>query len=242
MKNEIFLEKVRLQKYLASCGIGSRRQCEKYIQDGRVSVNGENVTNQGIKVSEQDSITFDNKIIKPILQKVYIMLNKPIGYVCTNYDPYEKNYARELIKENIKNTLFSIGRLDKNTSGLILFTNDGDFAQMITHPSNKIEKEYVVLTSTNILEKDLDYVLKNGITDSGVTYHIKRYDKLNSNSVHITLTEGKKREIRKIFSFLGYTILELQRIRIGTLLIGDLHSGAYRYLHEYEIRRLKELK
>lgn len=137
---------IRLQSYLAKSGFGSRRFCERLIADGRVSVNTKLVTEMGVKVSADDVVMVDDVLAEPADRVVYYVLHKPKGYVCTNYDPNEKLYARDLITIPESNLLFHVGRLDKESTGLILYTNDGDAAQKIMHPSHEIEKEYAVMT------------------------------------------------------------------------------------------------
>lgn len=144
---------IRLQAYMAKSGCGSRRFCETLITAGRVTINTKRVTELGTKVNEEDVVMVDDQLVEPADRTYYYALYKPRGYVCTNYDPNEKLYARDLIDIADKNLLFHIGRLDKESSGLILFTNDGDVAQKVMHPSREIEKEYLVSCSTEVRRK-----------------------------------------------------------------------------------------
>ncbi len=145
---------IRLQSYLAKCGMGSRRGCETLIVEGRVMVNNKVVTELGTRVAEDDIVYADGILTEPSEKAFYFALNKPKGFVCTNYDPNETAYARDLIDVPERNLLFNIGRLDKDSQGLILFTNDGDFANRIMHPSSETEKEYIVKTNLDIIKKE----------------------------------------------------------------------------------------
>ncbi len=226
---------VRLQVYLAKCGVGSRRFCETLIETGRVMVNNKTVREMGVKVEEDDVVQVDMETVEPVDKTYYIALNKPRGYVCTNSDPNEDKYARSLITIRDQHLLYNVGRLDKDSMGLILFTNDGDFAQKVTHPKFEIEKEYVVHTSENINEADLMEAIKGVYIDTKVPYRIKSFEMQSKTWVKVVLTEGKNREIRKIFSFLGYDVKSLTRIRIGCITLGDLAIGDYRTLTKKEI-------
>lgn len=229
---------VRLQVYLAKCGVGSRRGCELLIQDGRVMVNNKVVKEMGVKINEDDVVQVDHETVEPIEKLYYIALNKPKGYVCTNYDPNEDRYARDLIMIRDRHLLFNVGRLDKESMGLIIFTNDGDFAQKVTHPKYEIEKEYLVHTSENINEADLIEAIKGIYIDLKTPYKIKSFEMQSKTWVKVVLTEGKNREIRKIFSYLGYDIKNLTRIRIGAITLGDMKIGDYRTLKNKEIQSL----
>ena len=229
---------IRLQVYMAKSGCGSRRFCETLITSGRVTVNTKTVTELGTKVTQEDVVMVDHELIEPSEKTYYYALHKPRGYVCTNYDPNEKLYARDLINIADKNLLFHIGRLDKESSGLILFTNDGDVAQKIMHPSHKIEKEYLVSCSTEVLREDLEQALKGIFIDISQPYKIKRFEILSKKWVRIILTEGKNREIRKIFSYFGYEIKQLVRMRIGCIELGDLEPAQYRIVSSSEIEAL----
>ena len=233
---------IRLQSYLAKSGFGSRRSCEKLISEGRVSVNMKIVIEMGVKVDADDVVMVDDVLAEPADRQFYYALHKPKGYVCTNYDPNETKYARELITIPENNLLFHVGRLDKESTGLILYTNDGDAAQKIMHPSNQIEKEYAVMTSEPILRSDMEEALHGVYIDNQRPYVIKKFELRSKRWVVITLTEGKNRELRKIFSYFGYTIKRLVRIRIGTIELGDLPEGKYRPVTKSEMQALLEGK
>jgi 23S rRNA pseudouridine2605 synthase len=233
---------IRLQSYLAKSGFGSRRTCESLIAGGHVSVNNKTVTEMGVKVEADDVVLVDTVLAEPSDRTHYFALNKPRGYVCTNYDPNEKLYARDLIDIADSNLLFHVGRLDKDSSGLILFTNDGDTAQKIMHPSSEIEKEYAVMTTEPLERSHLEEARRGVYIDNQKPYTIKNFAIKSKRWVSITLTEGKNRELRKIFSYFGYTIERLVRIRIGPIKLGALPEGKYRPVTKSEIKALLEGK
>lgn len=227
---------IRLQSYLAKCGVGSRRGCEELITQGRVMVNNRKVTELGTKVNEDDIVYVDDMLAEPEERNYYYALNKPKGFVCTNYDPNETAYARDLIDVPEKNLLFNVGRLDKDSQGLILFTNDGDFANLIMHPSSETEKEYIVRTDLEILKKDMDDAYRGLIKP----YRIKSYRILGKRDAKVVLTEGKNREIRNMFEAMGYEVKRLTRVRIGHIELGDLGVGKFRKLTKSEVNTLIE--
>ncbi|HHT80700.1 MAG TPA: rRNA pseudouridine synthase [Spirochaetales bacterium] len=229
---------IRLQVYMAKSGCGSRRFCETLITAGRVTVNTKRVTTLGTKVDQDDVVMVDDELVEPSDKTYYYALNKPKGYVCTNYDPNEKLYARDLITIADKNLLFNIGRLDKESTGLVLFTNDGEVAQKIMHPSEQIEKEYMVNCTTEVKRMDLEDALKGIYIDIPQPYRIKRFEILSKRWVRIVLTEGKNREIRKIFSYFGYDVKQLIRVRIGNIELGDLPIGQFRQVTAMEIQTM----
>jgi len=192
----------------------------------------------GVKVHEEDVVMVDDVLAEASDKTLYYALNKPKGYVCTNYDPNESSYARDLITIADKNLLFHVGRLDKESSGLILYTNDGDMAQKITHPSFQIEKEYAVLTSEPIRSEDLQRATKGLFIDSQKPYTIKNFTITTKKWAHVTLTEGRNRELRKIFTYLGYNIVQLVRLRIGSITLGNLKEGQFRAVSKSEIQGL----
>jgi 23S rRNA pseudouridine2605 synthase len=227
---------IRLQSYLAKCGVGSRRGCEELITSGRVKVNNKRITELGTKVNEDDIVYVDDVLAEPEEKSYYYLLNKPRGFVCTNFDPNETAYARNLIDVSERNLLFNVGRLDKDSQGLIIFTNDGDFANLIMHPSSQIEKEYIVRTDLEILKKDMDDAYRGLIKP----YRIKSYKLLDKKDVAVVLTEGKNREIRNLFGEMGYEVKKLTRVRIGQVELGDLPIGKYRKLTRAEVNSLIE--
>lgn len=223
---------IRLQAYLAKCGLGSRRFCETLIQSGRVKINGKRITELGTKVENGDSVFVDDIPAELEERDYYFALNKPRGFVCTNYDPNETVYARDLIDIEDNNVLFNVGRLDKDSQGLIFFTNDGDWANKIAHPSSETEKEYLVKTDHDILKKDMDDAYRGLIKP----YRIKSYELVGKRETKVVLTEGKNREIRNLFELMGYEVKKLTRLRIGSVELGDLPVGKYRKLTTKEIK------
>ena len=231
---------MRLQAYMAKCGVGSRRACEELIREGRVMVNNAVVREMGVKVGEDDIVQVDMETIELADRLYYIALNKPRGYVCTNYDPNEDRYARDLIDVRDNQMLFNVGRLDKDSNGLIIFTNDGDFANRMMHPRYEVEKEYIVKLDRDIVIDDLSKALSGIYIDLPKPYRIKRYDLMprTKEFVRVTLVEGKNREIRKIFSYLGYEVKSLTRIRVGCVELDDLKPGEWRNLTREEVSGL----
>ena len=225
---------IRLQRYLAACGVASRRQSEELILSGRVQVNGTVARVLGTKVLMSDSVKFDGKLVSPETRKLYIALNKPRGYICSSSDPENRPMAIELLSDRYSERIYNVGRLDFNTSGLLLFTNDGDFSKVASHPSSEIEKEYLVDTEEPIDESVLND-FKNGVTIERVRYKISAYRISGPRQVKIVLFEGKNREIRRLFTGAGHYVRRIHRIRIGPVRIKSLGNGEHRFLTESEI-------
>ncbi len=227
----------RLQAFLAHCGVASRRASEKLILDGRVSVNGTTVTELGVKVSKTDIVLVDGKQVRPENEKRYILMNKPAGYVCSQSDEQGRPVAVDLLKSAFSERLYNVGRLDMFSTGAIIFTNDGDFAAKISHPSAEIEKEYIVESSLP-LPRSLAERFRKGVRVDGVFYKAKDAQELNSHKMKVVLLEGKNREIRKVFDDAGVAIRSLERVRIGTLQLGALKVGEFRELSDFEVSSL----
>ena len=226
-------QSIRLHVYMAKSGVGSRRKCESYINNGQVQVNGKTVTKQGTLITNE-TVQFNGHILHPLKKKVYIALNKPKGYICSNYDPKDRPLAIDLVKNAYSGRIFNVGRLDFLTSGIILFTNDGDFAEKATHPSFEIEKEYLIETKQPISESLLKQ-FKKGIIIEGTLYKIKSYILKNPFKANIILNEGKNREIRIFFDFSKINLTKIHRIRIGQIKMKGLKHGEYRFLSKKEI-------
>ncbi len=227
----------RLQVYLAKCGIASRRKCEEIIAQGRISVNGKVVIKPGTKVSSEDTVYYDGKKIGKAKQNIYLALHKPTKYLCSNADPDDRPLAINLLTPVFKQRLFNVGRLDYLTSGLIFFTNDGDFAKKITHPSTHIEKEYEVITKDEI-PVDLMEEFKSGIYVQGEFFKMKDFEFKGPRCVHIILEEGKNRELRKVFLSRNISVKKVHRLRIGCVTLKGIHSGHFRKLTEKEVSLL----
>ena len=233
-------QEMRLQVYLAHAGVASRRACEKIIAEGRVSVNGTLVTDMGSKVRTGDTVLLDGKPVHPEARKCYVLLNKPAGFVCTLSDEKGRPTAADLLKETYSERLYNIGRLDMFSSGAILFTNDGDFAAKIEHPSAQIEKEYVIET-TQDFPPELLTRFERGIRVDGIFYKCRSAAAVNRRKLRIVLVEGKNREIRRVLDSFNCTIKRLVRVRIGILELGNLKAGEFRNLTANERHALLDL-
>ena len=233
-------QEMRLQVYLAHAGVASRRACEKIIAEGRVSVNGTLVTDMGSKVRTGDTVLLDGKPVHPEARKCYVLLNKPAGFVCTLSDEKGRPTAADLLKETYSERLYNIGRLDMFSSGAILFTNDGDFAAKIEHPSAQIEKEYVIET-TQDFPPELLTRFERGIRVDGIFYKCRSAAAINRRKLRIVLVEGKNREIRRVLDSFNCTIKRLVRVRIGSLELGTLKAGEFRDLTAKERQAMLDL-
>ena len=230
-------DSVRLQLRMARAGIASRRRCETYISEGRVKVNGKVVISPGTKVSSDDEVTFDGHTVRNEKRKVYLALHKPSGFLCSDEDPDGRPLAKSLLDVVVKERIFHVGRLDYMTSGLIFFTNDGDFARALTHPSRKVEKEYVVTTKNEIPEELMERFLR-GITVEGIRYKASQAVLTGPRTANIVLTEGKNRELRRVFLSVAVSIKKVHRVRIGPVSLKGIVSGHFRNLKDFEIKAL----
>ena len=233
----------RLQKYLANAGIASRRKCEELILTGKIEVNGITVTELGTKVNPiKDIVKYNGKEVKLQEEKVYILLNKPIGYVTTAKDQFGRKTVLDLVKINKR--IVPVGRLDMYTSGAIILTNDGDFVNKLTHPSNEINKTYnvtvkgkITLAEVNLLEKGVE--IGNGyITKPAKVKILKIEEEKNISRIQITIHEGKNRQVRKMCNAVNKKVLALHRSKIGNIEVKDLKLGTWRYLKDKEINEL----
>jgi 23S rRNA pseudouridine2605 synthase len=232
------IKKQRLQAFLASCGIGSRRHCETLIEQGRATINGQ-VASIGQSVLEGDEVRFDGKIVKPQTHIRYIALNKPVGYVSTMADELGRPTVAGLLKNYVQERVYSVGRLDQWSSGLILFTNDGQLAKILGHPSGNTEKEYEITTDLPVPSLIATEFIE-GVWINGVSYKAKSVNIIGEKALRVVLIEGKNRELRRVLEFYGLRALALRRIRIGDVLLGDLPEGAHRELTKSEIEGLKQ--
>ncbi|MBR1536495.1 MAG: rRNA pseudouridine synthase [Treponema sp.] len=231
---------MRLQVFLAHSGVASRRASEKIILDGRVSVNGVIVMELGTKVSENDRILVDGKEISLEETKRYVLLNKPLGYVCTQSDEKGRPVAVDLLRQKYSERLYNVGRLDMFSHGALIFTNDGDFAAKLSHPSSQIEKEYIVESSLP-LPRNLAENFKKGIRVEGLFYKAQDAEEINSHKMRVVLVEGKNREIRRVFENADVAIRNLCRVRIGNIELGELKAGESRDLTKDEVKSLLDL-
>ena len=226
---------VRLQKYLASCGLGSRRTCEQLIRDGLVTIDGTKAEAMGLLVDEHSEIRFMGEIVKPVEKHLYIALNKPLCYVSTARDQFGRKTVIDLLA-TVKDRVFPVGRLDYHSEGLLLLTNDGSFAYKLTHPKHEVPKTYIATVKHPLSDTKLDN-LRNGIYLDG----IKTFPcniKQDGTELTITIREGRNRQIRRMFDLVGHQVLSLRRVKIGSLEIGGLKQGEYRFLSDDEVRSL----
>ena len=237
------MEEIRLQKYLADCGINSRRKCEELIIEKKVTVNGK-IAELGIKVNpEKDIIEYDGKkVINKKDDYTYILLNKPIGVVTTVKDQFKRETVLDLVKTNTR--LVPVGRLDMYTSGALILTDDGEFVYKITHPKYEVEKTYNVTLKGIVTENNIED-LKNGveISDGYITkkaeVRILKIDKeKNISRIEIKIHEGKNRQVRKMCEAIGKKVLALHRAKIGNLDVKDLKIGTWRYMRKSEVQEL----
>lgn len=234
---------MRLQKYLASAGIGSRRKCETYIVENRVKVNGKIVSELGTTVTENDEIVFDNKCVKQQEEFVYYMLYKPIGYITSASDEKDRATVTQLIKDE-KHRVFPVGRLDYNTSGLLILTNDGNLTYALTHPKHNVDKTYAVKVKGVVTEKTIKKLEQGVAIEAYITApaKVKVVSATPATSkLSITIHEGKNRQVRKMCEAVGHDILKLERVALGELTLGKLKVGEYRLLTPTEITYLKKL-
>ena len=221
----------RLNKYIASCGICSRRKADELIEAGKVKVNDQIVTNLGMQVSDTDVVKVEDKVISKEEKKVYIVLNKPKGYVTTNNEQFNRKSVIDLIHEDVR--VYPVGRLDMYTEGLLILTNDGEFSNKLMHPRNKIEKTYVVTTDTNVTKEHIDN-LKNGVDIGDYFTKPAKVKIVGNNKVEIIISEGKNRQVRRMCESVGINLLNLRRTKVGKIDLGTLQTGKYRYLTEEE--------
>lgn len=231
---------MRLQKFLAHAGIASRRAAEDLIKQGRVEVNGLTITGMGVTVTESDIVAVDGKAIKNEKEKIYIMLNKPVGYVSSAKDQFGRPTVLDLIA-GVNIRLYPVGRLDYDTSGLILLTNDGDFTYQLTHPKHEIEKVYEALISGIPTNEEI-IRFRNGLTIEDYTTspaNILIKEKIKGNAlVHITIHEGKNRQVRKMCAAIGHNVITLKRMSIGPIALGNLPEGKWRNLSGIELKNI----
>jgi 23S rRNA pseudouridine2605 synthase len=233
---------IRLNKFMADAGIGSRRYCDQLILRGRVEVNGMKVSELGTKVDPSHQVTVDGKLLKP-QKHVYWLVNKPKGYLCTNHDPGGRPIVLDLIP-HVDERVYTVGRLDDDSEGLILLTNDGDLALKLTHPRYGITKTYIVLVAGIVTDEELQRMTKGVRLSEGIA-KAQRVERIarqgNASLLKIVLSEGKNREIRRMLAKLGHKVMELRREAIGPIRIDRLKRGKCRKLSQVELESLKRL-
>ncbi len=231
---------IRLQKFLADAGVASRRQSEQLISAGKVRVNGKVVQLLGTKVDPaRDSVAVENREIRP-RRKLYVALNKPPGFVCTRRDPQDRQVVTDLLPKEWGH-LFTVGRLDRDSEGLLFLTNDGEFSLRLTHPRYGVRKKYQVVVVGRVETRNTDPFLR-GVQHEGDLLKAERVRILSANNSHSTveleLTQGKNREVRRLFELIGRPVEKLKRIQIGPVKLGQLPPGRWRVLGDAEVKSL----
>ena len=228
----------RLQKFLANSGIASRRKCEELIAGGNVKVNGKVVTELGTKIEpDKDIVEYNGQVVKLNENKVYILLNKPIGYVTTSHDQFERDTVLDLVK--VKERIVPVGRLDMYTSGALILTNDGDFVYKVTHPKHEINKTYTVTLRGIVTDEEVQKLrdgvkIEDYVTRPAKVKILKTDKEKKQSRLEITIHEGKNRQVRKMCEAIGRKVLALHRSKIGNIGVKDLKIGTWRYLSEKE--------
>lgn len=244
IQRELKEEQMPLNKYISHSGVCSRRDAADLIRSGKVKVNGEQVTEPGHKVSTKDSITVAGKKIHPVRNLVYILLNKPKDYITTTDDPQQRKTVLDLLKNATEERIYPVGRLDRNTSGVLLLTNDGDLSQKLTHPSNEIKKVYAVTLDKPLTKAHFDEILKGVPLEDGVANvdSLAFTDIKDHTQIGVELHSGRNRIVRRIFEHFGYDVRNLDRVVFAGLTKKNVNRGRWRFLTEKEVRDLKFFK
>jgi 23S rRNA pseudouridine2605 synthase len=229
---------MRINQYLASCGLASRRSAEKLVRDGRVTINGIRITDLSTRVGDKDDVRVDGKSIHLATKKIYVLLNKPKDYVTTVQDERQRRTVMDLI--DLQERVFPVGRLDAKSTGLLLLTNDGDLAYRLTHPRFKLAKVYRVSLTADFAERDLTAMESGLQLEDGPTQPCRvRYFRETADHVEVRMHEGRNHQVRRMFAVLGYDVKSLQRVRFGPLELKGLERGKWRHLRADEISDLK---
>ena len=230
----------RLQKVMARRGVASRRECEELILAGRVTVNGETVRELGTKVNTGDSITVDGKKLEEENARIYILLNKPKGYVTTVKDPEGRRTVMDLVS-GVKDRIYPVGRLDYDTEGLLLLTNDGEMGFALTHPSHKVDKTYIAKVWGMPSREALEALGRGVKLEDGMTApaQVKLLSRGRQSQVELIIHQGKKRQVRRMLQAVGHPVISLRRVRFGPLTLDGLAPGSYRHLTHKEITALR---
>ncbi|MGL6022228.1 MAG: pseudouridine synthase [Chitinophagaceae bacterium] len=233
-------EQMPLNKYLAHCGICSRRDAAEHIKNGLVEVNNKQETNPAYKVQKQDVVQYKSKPIQLEKKGIYILINKPKNCLCTVEDTNERKTVLDLIPEHTQDRIYPIGRLDRNTTGVLLLTNDGNLTQKLTHPSYKVKKIYHIKLNKPVTKKDFETLLQGiELEDGHIAPDFMAYQDNDKTQIGIEIHSGRNRIVRRIFEHLGYEVKNLDRVMFGDFTKKDVSRGKWRYLNEQEIRRLK---
>lgn len=229
---------MRINKYIAKSGLASRRKAENYIKEGKVRVNGKLLKDLSYKVKKCDEVSVCGKILE-IEDKFYYKLNKPIGFISSNYDPHNKKDLNDLI--NIDKRFFCAGRLDKDSHGLMLITNDGEITNKIIHPSREIKKVYIVKTNKAMEKDQMEQFSKSiKLSDTEKTSNAK-IENIGKNTYKVTIHQGFNRQIRRMFAYFDIKVIDLLRVKIGKISLGSLEDGQYKKLSKNELDFLKNL-
>lgn len=230
-----------LNKFIAHCGVSSRRDAAEMVKLGKVKVNGELVTEPGRKVSSKDDIKVNGKKISPAKNLVYILLNKPKDYITTTDDPHGRKTVLDLVRRATVERVYPVGRLDRNTSGVLLLTNDGELSQRLTHPSHEIKKVYHITLNRPLERKDFETILKGVTLEDGLAPvdSLAYADSKDKTQIGIEIHSGRNRIVRRIFEHLGYEVKNLDRVIFAGLTKKNVERGKWRFLTEKEIRDLK---
>ena len=242
MANKAVDDKIRLNKFLASAGIASRREADKLIESGVVTINGNVVTEMGTKVAPGDTVHYGGQLLQS-QKKQYVLLNKPKNYITTMDDPEERQTVMELVSKACNERIYPVGRLDRATSGLLLFTNDGEMTKRLTHPSGKVKKIYLITVDKNVTQNDLIKLVSGVDLEDGMATPDKAFYLPNEkkSTISIELHSGKNRIIRRMMESMGYKVTKLDRIQFAGLTKKDLIRGRFRHLTEKEIGFLHRL-
>ena len=234
---------VRLNKYLANAGVCSRREADVLIQTGVVSVNGKIVTELGYKIAPEDVIQYDGETINAETKR-YVLLNKPKGFITTMDDPRGRKTVMTLVKKACRERIYPVGRLDRETTGLLLFTNDGDMAKKLTHPRYQAKKIYHVELNKSVTKEDMEHLMRGVDLEDGKAKvdEVSYIENGNSTEVGVEIHSGKNRIVRRLFEALGYVVVKLDRVQFAGLTKKDLPRGFYRHLTEQEVSFLKMTK
>lgn len=231
---------MRINKYISSSGHCSRRTADRLIEENRVSLNGV-LANRGDDVKVGDIVKIDDVVISLKEKNIYLVLNKPEGYTTTLKDKFADKIVMDLLKD-VDERIYPVGRLDRDSCGLLLFTNDGDLAFKLTHPNHDVEKEYHVILSKNVSSEHLKKLSDGVIIDDRLTRKAKFIHFKEKNKVKVFLKEGRNRQIRKMFKTFDYDVIFLKRVSFGNIKLGNLKAGSFRYLTEEEINYLRSIK
>lgn len=230
---------MRINKYIAHSGYTSRRKADELIFKGKVKLNGQTIKEPGIQVNDNDLVEIDGKVLS-IEKKFYIKLYKPIGFITSNFDPYNEKDLNDLV--DIDKRFFAAGRLDKDSEGLLIITNDGEFTNNLIHPKFKLDKEYIVKVDSR-LSKDQENEFENGLDiGNGEKTSDAKIEYLGNNIYKVIIHQGYNRQIRRMFKVLGKKVISLKRIKIGKISLSDLKEKEYRYFDSEELKFVEEIR